>query len=103
VLVSQERRQLAGRAARRAPPILRLSANPVKKPSDERTEYHSGLGRERNLSGHAYKDAEHYPDQRADANKEPRSPSVFPDSHTDHPRLPRKLAVNDTPRADGAA
>ena len=75
----------------------------MKKPSDERTEYHSGLGRERNLSGHAYKDAEHYPDQRADANKEPRSPSVFPDSHTDHPRLPRKLAVNDTPRADGAA
>src|SRR6266513_2658584 len=48
-----------------------------------------GPGGERNVGGHAYKDAEHYPDQRADANKEPRSPSVFPDSHTDYPRLPR--------------
>src|SRR5206468_6392521 len=69
--------------------ILRLSADPAKEPSDERTEYQPGFGRERNVGGHAYKDAEHYPDQRADANKEPRSPSVFPDSHTDHPRLPR--------------
>jgi Pyridoxal-phosphate dependent enzyme len=69
-------------------PILRLSADAAKEPSDERTEYQPGFGRERNVGGHAYKDAEHYPDQRADANKEPRSPSVFPDSHSDHPRLP---------------
>jgi hypothetical protein len=70
-------------------PFSRLSADPAKEPSDESTEYQPDFGRERNVGGHAYKDAEHYPDQRGDANKEPRSPSVFPDSHTDHPRLPR--------------
>jgi hypothetical protein len=83
--------QLDGPAASRTPrtlPILRLSAGPAKEPSGERTEYHPSFGRERNVGGHAYNDAEHYPDQRADANKGPRSPNVFPDSHTDHPRLP---------------
>jgi hypothetical protein len=94
-----------GRAASRTPrtlPILRLSADPAKEPSGERTEYQSGLGRERNVSGHAYKDAEHYPDQRAEANKEPRSASVFLDSHTDHPRL-RRNSRSRTRKGHGAA
>jgi len=38
---------------------VRLSAHTAKEPSEERTEYHPGLGRERNVGGHAYQDAEH--------------------------------------------
>ena len=37
---------------------LRLSGDPAREPPDEGTEYQSGLGRERNVRGHAYKDAE---------------------------------------------
>ena len=38
---------------------VRLSAHTAKEPSEERTEYHPGLGRKRNVRGHAYKDSEH--------------------------------------------
>jgi hypothetical protein len=62
-----------------------LGTYPAIEPSGKRTEYQSALGREWNVGGHAHKDAEHYPDSRADGQKDPRSPSLFPgfDTHVD--------------------
>jgi hypothetical protein len=40
-------------AERRGASHLRLSADPAKEPSDKRTEYQPGFGRERNVGGHA--------------------------------------------------